>query len=134
MYVIHLQDFNGSKQLSATVHLAFYFNFWSLDLSLLLACFWGALYAMLLQKMEIISRVEPFDCIRTFLEVISLHGFSCVITACRFIEFDTFGNLPCAYTLFVLVSIVRYDLKYWLSRDKDQFFLYKHIAYLHSML
>ena len=33
MYVMRLQDFIGSRQLSATVHLPFYFNFWSLDLA-----------------------------------------------------------------------------------------------------
>ena len=33
MYVMRLQDSNGSRQLSATVHLPFYFNFRSLDLA-----------------------------------------------------------------------------------------------------
>ena len=78
MYVMCLQGSNGSRQLSATVHLLFYiFNFQSLDLSLLHACFWGVLYVMLLGKMEIISSVEPFYRTITFLEVIGLHGFGC---------------------------------------------------------
>ena len=33
MYVMRLQDSNGSRQLSATVHLLFHFNFRSLDLA-----------------------------------------------------------------------------------------------------
>ena len=33
MYVMRLEDSNGSRQLSATVHLPFYFNFRSLDLA-----------------------------------------------------------------------------------------------------
>ena len=66
---------------------------------------------MLLGKMEIMSRVEPFDRVLTFLEVIAdgLHGFSCY-TSRRFTDFDTsVSNLPCVYTLFLLLSIVRYD-------------------------
>ena len=39
MYVMRLQDSIGCRQLSVTVHLPFYFNFRSLDLSLLYACF-----------------------------------------------------------------------------------------------
>ena len=74
MYVMGLKDSNASRQLSPTVHLPFYdpyYNFRSLDLSLLHACFRGVLnYVMLLGKMEIISRVEPFDRVITFLEVI----------------------------------------------------------------
>ena len=66
-----LKDSNASRQLSPTVHLPFHFNFRSLNLSLLHACFRGVLnYAKLLGKMEIISTVEPFDCVTTFLEVI----------------------------------------------------------------
>ena len=76
MYVMGLKDSNPSRQLSPTVHLPFYFNFWSLDLSLLHACFRGVLnYAMLLGKMKIISREEPFDHAITFLEVIGLYCF-----------------------------------------------------------
>ena len=37
----------------------------------------GSLYAILLGKMEIIIRVEPFGRIITFLEFIGLHGFGC---------------------------------------------------------
>ena len=33
MYVMRREDSNGSRQLSATVHLPFYFNFRSLDLA-----------------------------------------------------------------------------------------------------
>ena len=76
MYVMGLKDSNPSRQLSPTVHLPFYFNFRPLGLSLLHMCFRGVLnYAMLLGKMEIISRVEPFDHVITFLEVIGLNGF-----------------------------------------------------------
>ena len=76
MYVMGLKDSNPSRQLSPTVHLPFYFNFRSLDLSLLHACFRGVLnFAMLLGKMKIISREEPFDRAITFLEVIGLYGF-----------------------------------------------------------
>ena len=88
---------------------------WSVNLSLLQACFWGVLYAMLLGKMEIISRVEPFGRIITFLEFIGLHGFSCclhVAMLCYVMLIHRIWhlcNLPCAYTLFLLVSIVRYE-------------------------
>ena len=76
MYMMGLKDSNPSRQLSPTVHLPFYFNFRSLDLSLLHVCFRGVLnYAMLLGKMKIISREEPFDRAITFLEVIGLYGF-----------------------------------------------------------
>ena len=78
MYVMGLIDSNPSRQLSPTVHLPFYFNFRSLDLklSLLHACFRGVLnFVMLLGKMKIISREEPFDRAITFLEVIGLYGF-----------------------------------------------------------
>ena len=53
-----LQDPNGSRQLYAIVHLSFYFNFRSLNLSLVHTCFGGVLYAMSLEKLEIISRVQ----------------------------------------------------------------------------
>ena len=39
--------------------------------------------------MEMISRVEPFDRVIIFLEVIGLHGFGCFKTARHFTEFDT---------------------------------------------
>jgi len=58
VYMMGLHDSNGSWQLSATVHLPFSFNFWSLNLSLLHAGFWGVFYAMLLGEMIIISRVS----------------------------------------------------------------------------
>ena len=55
---------------------------------------------MLLEKMEVISRVEyylsrvvPFDRVLTFLEVIGLHDFCCfvicLLTSRRFPDFDT---------------------------------------------
>ena len=80
-----LKDSNASRQLSPTVHLPFYFTFQSLDLSLLHACFRGN-YAMLSGTMEIISRMEPFDRVITFLEVTGLHGFSYCTSL---LEFDT---------------------------------------------
>ena len=45
------------------VHFTSSFNFLFLDLSLLQACFWRELYAVLLREMEIISRVVSFDCV-----------------------------------------------------------------------
>ena len=86
------------------MHLPFYFNFRSLDLDR------GVLkYAMLLVKMEIISRVEPFDPRYNIFRGHRSAWFR--LTACRFTEFDT-CNLPSAYTLFLLVSVVRYDLRF----------------------
>ena len=149
---MRLQDSNGSRQLwrQLCCHSILINYFRSLDLSLLHACFWGVLYATLSRKMEIISRVEPFDRIITFLEFIGLHGFGCwlhVAILCFFIFLHFIAlhkhkklykhtnvlktillslprvnvnvmlihrvwhlcNLPCAYTLFLLVSIVRYE-------------------------
>ena len=58
MYVMGLQDSNDSRQLYATVHLSFYFNFRSLNLSLVHTCFGGVLYAISLGKLEIVSRMQ----------------------------------------------------------------------------
>ena len=66
------------------------FNF---GLSIFLhACFLRILYSMLLEKMEVISRVEyylsrvvPFDRVLTLLEVIGLHDFR---------SFVNFTSLP----------------------------------------
>ena len=54
---------------------------------------------MLLGKMEIMSRVEPFDRVLTFLEVIAdgLHGFGCQISR-RF----TYMNTSVIYHVFIL--------------------------------
>ena len=54
--------------------------------------------------MEIISTVEPFDRVITFLDLKSPR-FQ-LLTARRFTEFDT------SYILFLLVFIVRYDLRF----------------------
>ena len=111
MYVMGLKDSNASRQLSPTVHLAFYFYFRSLDLSLLHACFRRVLTcAMLLGKMEIISRVEPFYRVITFLEVIDRSAWF-RLTARRFTYFDT-SVIYHLLRLFLLVSVVRYDLRF----------------------
>ena len=86
-----LKDFNASRQLSPNVPLPFYFNFRSLDLSLLPACFRGVLnHAMLLGKMEIISRVEPFDRVMRYTcNIFRGHRSAWFrLTACRFTKFD----------------------------------------------
>ena len=79
--------------------------------TLLHACFWGILYSMLIEKMEVISRVVPFDRVVTFLEFIGLHDFRCAVNFTSLHRLWYLCNLPCAYTLFLLVSIVRYDLR-----------------------
>ena len=95
------------------LHLPFYFNFWSLDLASRVF-----LKDTLLEKMEVISRVEyylsrvvPFDRVLTFLEVIGLHDFRCFVNSTSLPRLWHLCNLPCAYTSFLLVSIVRYDLR-----------------------
>ena len=52
-----------TRQFVTLMHLLFCFNFWSLNLSLLQPCLSILLYAVLLREMEIISRVELFDCV-----------------------------------------------------------------------
>ena len=95
-----LKDSNASRQLSLSVHLPFYFNFRSLDLSLLHACFRGVLnYAMLLGKMEIESRVEPFHRVITFLEVIDKSAWF-RLTVRRLTWFDT--SVTVIYHLLIL--------------------------------
>ena len=101
-----LQDSNGSRQLS-------------LDLSLLHTCFWGVLYAMLLGKMEIISRVEPFGRIKTFLEFIGLPGFGCWLHDSLYYvmlihRIWHLCNLPCLYFVFA-----RFYCKIWVLRFQE---------------
>ena len=111
MYVMGLKDSNASRQLSPTVHLPFYFNFRSFDPSLLHACFRGVLnYAMLLGKVEIISRVEPFDRVITFLEVIDRSAWF-RLTARRFSLTPTIC-LYFVFARFCCCSFVRYDLRF----------------------
>ena len=87
MYVMGLKDFDASRQLSPTVHLPFYFNFRSLDLSLLHACFRGVLnYAMLLgikvlceQTREANKRIKMF-----FGLCLILFGFGNIVADFKF--------------------------------------------------
>ena len=78
--------------------------------TLLHACFWGILHSML-GKMEIVSGVVPFDRNLTLLEVIGLHDFRCAVNFTSLHRLWHLCNLPCTYTLFLLVSIVRNEFK-----------------------
>ena len=52
--------------------------------------FWGILYSMLLGKMEVISRVVPFNRVLTFLEVVGLQDFPVsLLISRRFTDFDS---------------------------------------------
>ena len=105
---------DNCRQLCCRSILINYFR--SLDLSLLHACFWGVLYAMLLGKMEIISSVEPFGRIKTFLEFIGLPGFGCWLHDSLYYvmlihRIWHLCNLPCLYFVFA-----RFYCKIWVLR------------------
>jgi len=103
------------------IWILFYFQ--SLNLPLLHACFWSALYAVLSRKMEIVSRVEWFDCvIANILEDIGL---------CIALQSLT----PCVYALFNLVFLWKIDFKsvYGSSGTKIEI-SWEHAAYLHFVL